>query len=193
MGKWIPHLGIGGGERQSYPGTGRVSGHQEQYQEQYQAQPRSCCKELGANPGTCRRAQPHPGWGALSPSSPEAPPPPAPSRTEARPRVTAEGCAWLGGPLRPSPGASLHLPASFHARSGGVTCETLTFTSFTQSRGGLGPLSMTGRCQLALRGAPRGSAGSLRPRPLGLISHACHERSGCVSAFVVRVCFPLQP
>ena len=168
---------------------------------------RACVRPPGTVPGTaevllqgvgCKPRHlpqsPAPPWvGGSLPFLSRSPPTPRPQQNRGPSQSDCGGLRLAGGPLRPSPGASLHLPASFHARSGGVTCETLTFTSFTQSRGGLGPLSMTGRCQLALRGAPRGSAGSLRPRPLGLISHACHERSGCVSAFVVRVCFPLQP
>ena len=38
------------------------------------------------------------------------------------------GLCLAGGPLHPSPGASLRLPASFHTHSGGVTCRTLTVT-----------------------------------------------------------------
>lgn len=138
---------------------------------------------------------PAPPWvGGSLPFLSRSPPTPRPQQNRGRPRVTAEGCAWLGGPLRPSPEASLPTSPCFFPRSQWwCQCGTLTFTSFTQSRGRLGPLSMAGRCQLALQGAPRGSAGSLRPRPLGLISHACHERRGCVSAFVIQVCFPLQP
>ena len=44
--------------------------------------------------------------------------------------MTEEACGLLlaAGTLRPSPGASLHLPTSFPAHSIGGMCATLTFT-----------------------------------------------------------------
>lgn len=165
-----------------------------------------CQRPPGTVPGTaevllqgvgCKprhlQQSPAPPWGAgLSPSSPEAPPRPQQNRGPSQ--SDCGGLCLTGGPLHPSPGASLRLPTSFHTHSGGVTCRTLTFTFLTQSNRGPGYTWHGCRCQLALQGGPRGSAGSLRPRLLGLISHACRERSGCVSAFVVQVCFPLlQP
>lgn len=163
-----------------------------------------CQRPLGIVPGTaevllrgvgCKPRHlpqsPAPPWGAgLSPSSPEAAPRPqqnrGPSQSDWR-AAPGWGCIIPLGP----PCVSL-LPSTLTVVASRV--EHWPSLSFTQSKRGTGCTWHGRRCQLALQGGPRGSAGSLRPRLLGLISHACRERSGCVSAFVVQVCFPfLQP
>lgn len=61
--------------------------------------------------------------------------------------------ALFGGPLHPSPGASLHLLAPFYTHSVRATCGTLTFTFLypVQERIGLAQARRTDRCQLALQ------------------------------------------